>query len=352
MSALEFFGQLAEFSRRYLGALIPGEPVTAPFSGQEFAEHQPTGAVVHYTADEDLIRVLRWFLIQKYESNVSAHVVIARKWEEVGLELVGDLPLVAALPTMVVQVVEPSQRSWHARRWINDWSYGIELINVGELRPKGGRFFSWRPRDPGAESWTDLWPLEVGTPVLLNGRWWAPYPRAQVEACAELIRQIGLLSSGSLVDEKILGHECIQEDKRDPGPAFPMDVLRILTHDQDSRDWLESFESDPFVALDRWADSIVEEAFFHTFGVDPKLDRYFPEHDEHRRWWKGQGHRIAEGSTSDAVLSAMFQLLGYSGVTPITIKFFQRMMDLQIDGVAGSVTRSAVVARARDRGLI
>lgn len=342
----DFFEQLAEFSRRYLQAVVVESPSVSPFSGPRFADTQPSGVVVHYTADEDVERVLRWFLVERFQSQVSAHTVIARAWPEGALQYAKGLPLIEALPTMVVQVVPPTRRAWHARRRVNDDFYGIELINAGELRSRNGGFFSWR------DSWGESWDDELGAPVPLNGRWWAPYTRAQVEACAEVLLW-GFEDAGRSISYWwIMGHECVQENKRDPGPAFPIDLLRGYCLDRGTADiveLLDTFENSPFLAMDAREEAILLGAFWSTFGREPTRVHISPDRDEHRLWW---AEMAQEGSVSEATFTAMMQLMGYGEATPGTIKIFQRMVGLDVDGIPGPLTRGAVLARARDRGIV
>ncbi len=343
----DFFEQLAEFSRRYLKSVLPRERPVAPFSGPGFQVGNPTGVVVHYTADEDVERVLRWFLIERYNSRVSAHAIIAREWPEGARAHAEGLPSIGALPTMVVEIVPSTSRAWHARRWVNDQFYGIEVVNAGQLRSRNGNFYSWR------DSWDELWQFKLGSPSPLNGRWWAPYTRPQVEACAVVVRELEF-AGASITTERVVGHECVQENKQDPGPAFPMDLLRDYRSrpgDAEVVARLDTFSQDPFIERDTWEERIIRSAFAKTFGCEPErvLNFSHPRQDEHREWW---AEIAREREIPLSRLNAVMLRMGYAGDSVWSVRTFQIMMGLKVDGDAGPVTRAAMLARARDRGIV
>lgn len=92
----------------------------------------------------------------------------------------------------------------------NAYAIGIELANAGDDSALALR-------------WTKL-PLtrakhRNGGPV----ESWEAFPAAQVAACTEVARAV--VERYNLDD--ITGHDCIApERKNDPGPAFPMEILR------------------------------------------------------------------------------------------------------------------------------
>jgi len=155
-TAVEFFDQLGTFSRRYLAEARIGNAIT-PWGGAWVG--QPRGAIVHFTADEDLDRVLRWFLVEKYQAEAAAHVVVADRKLGSHSRLADGLPLVEGLSATVIQCRPPMLSSWHAS-WTNDFCYGIECLNAGELRTEdNSRFTSWRPKDSGSPDWTMPWSI-------------------------------------------------------------------------------------------------------------------------------------------------------------------------------------------------
>ncbi len=104
--------------------------------------------------------------------------------------------LVGLNPPKVYQLVDESQRAWHAgesqwdgRTWLNSSSIGIEIVNPG---------------------YTD-------TP---NGRLWYPYTEAQIKAVEALLKDI--VKRYHIEPRYIVGHSDIAPlRKQDPGPMFP-----------------------------------------------------------------------------------------------------------------------------------
>lgn len=100
---------------------------------------------------------------------------------------------------------------------LNSCSIGIELANAGFDTP-GRDAYDWAARQPGFDFLTAK--HKNGGPVVD----WEIYPAAQLSACEELSK--ALVEHYNLDD--LLGHEdCSAERKVDPGPAFPMQALRL-----------------------------------------------------------------------------------------------------------------------------
>ena len=100
---------------------------------------------------------------------------------------------------------------WKGHEGLNSCSIGIELANAGD-NPKL------------AAKWSKL-PLvkakhKNGGPLTE----WEAYPEAQVAACIEVAK--ALVARYKLDD--VIGHDDIAPDRKvDPGPAFPMERLRM-----------------------------------------------------------------------------------------------------------------------------
>ncbi|TAM83711.1 MAG: N-acetylmuramoyl-L-alanine amidase [Candidimonas sp.] len=131
--------------------------------------------VLHYTAadDEESLRLLS-------RSGVSSHYLITD----------GPRP-------RIYQLVSENRRAWHAgasqwygRTYLNASSIGVEIVNAG--------------REPD------------GT--------WAPYPPAQIEVVAALLKEI--IARHHIKPADVVGHSDIApQRKSDPGPAFPWERL-------------------------------------------------------------------------------------------------------------------------------
>jgi len=169
---------------------------------------QPMYLIIHFTAGSTARGAIDWLTNPQTanpDKRVSAHLVISRTGE-------------------ITQLVPFDRIAWHAgfsywegRRSMNRYSLGIELDNDGNLNCMDGSWIS----EGGANYRDDQ--------VLVATHWkqfqefgWLKYPDAQVHAMLDEARL--LKQQYNLVD--VLGHEDIQQDKVDPGPAFPMAWFR------------------------------------------------------------------------------------------------------------------------------
>jgi len=134
--------------------------------------------VLHYTVDDlpNSIRILT-------EGEVSAHYLVTDE-----------------SPPRIYRLVDENRRAWHSgpsawqgHRMLNASSIGIEIVNPG---------------------WKD-------TP---QGRVYAPFPPAQIDALIPLVRDI--VQRHQIRPDRILGHsDVLPQRKQDPGPAFPWQRL-------------------------------------------------------------------------------------------------------------------------------
>lgn len=146
--------------------------------------------VLHYTAinDEKSIRALA-------QGSVSSHYLITTREKDPIYSLVPD-----------------EKRAWHAgnssfagRTNINDTSIGIEIVNLGYIKP---------PTEKGA--------LSPGSFIPRN--WYLPFDRLQVEKTAFLLKQ--LIAQYDIEPKYILGHSDVAPGRKlDPGPLFPWKYL-------------------------------------------------------------------------------------------------------------------------------
>ena len=87
-----------------------------------------TVLVYHYTAGGSADGCVKYF---QQPETVSAHFVVGRDGK-------------------IIQMVNLSDRSWHAgdsiwkgKKWVNNFSVGIEICNWGPLKKKGDKFYCW-----------------------------------------------------------------------------------------------------------------------------------------------------------------------------------------------------------------
>lgn len=387
--AVEFFRQLDIFSDRFVKAELGLNTATSPW-GSSLEADEPKGAVLHYTADDDLLRVLRWFLDPKWQSKCSSHAVVADRKLGTTQEMAKDLPLVAELPVTVVQCRLPSQEAWHAT-WCNASTYGIENVNVGEVRkaPDGSDgWVCWRPRDKSSPEWTLPWKSPYKTPVGLYGRFWEPYTSEQIEANVALLRYVrDYFGEGRLQRPWIVGHEAVQgvdtrgrggsgppmrTDKRDPGPTFPIHGIRYAVFDGwtpvGRYDWFNTYRGDP-----RWGqsdrDTMVVRVVRAMAGrpetpgaADPSPETAWA------RFKSGFQATLTNGETPFGVWGKLaLWLLGFH-VSSLkegelrdpdldsedcqSVWIFQRLAGITTDGKPGKVTRENIWKRLQDRGFI
>lgn len=120
------------------------------------------------------------------------------------------------------QCVNFADRAWHAgpaTLWngkpiktnANDFTIGIEIANWGQVTmlPNGGYQ-------------TYLKTPFKGTPFhrASDNTWWEQYPEAQVNAVIQATKII-VAKFPAITRDQVTGHENIQSNKRDPGPAWP-----------------------------------------------------------------------------------------------------------------------------------
>lgn len=146
--------------------------------------------VLHYTAinDEKSLRALT-------QANVSSHYLITTKEKDPIYSLVPD-----------------ERRAWHAgsssfagRTNINDTSIGIEIVNLGYIKP---------PMEKGA--------LDPG--AFVPREWYLDFDKLQIEKVAFLLKE--LIAQYEIDPKNILGHSDVAPGRKlDPGPLFPWKYL-------------------------------------------------------------------------------------------------------------------------------
>ncbi|ARK07426.1 1,6-anhydro-N-acetylmuramyl-L-alanine amidase [Sphingobium phage Lacusarx] len=182
----------------------------------------PQYIVMHYTAgwnDESAITTLK-----NPAAKVSAHVVIARDGK-------------------VTQMVPFNRVAWHAgpskfdgKNGMNNYSIGIELVNIGFLREKPGApgvyqlstGSAWKDVPASNLAGYDL-SLKAANKRIGGGTYvWPAYTKAQIDAAKEVVKAL----VGAYTIKDITTHEIIDTRgwKTDPGPAFPMGEFKPLIH--------------------------------------------------------------------------------------------------------------------------
>lgn len=360
--AVTFFHELWQFTDRF-ARLEFGEPLQVSHGG---GLQTWRGAVLHYTADQDLLRVLRWF--RNPESRVSAHLVVCDRKLGIHDEIAKGLPLVRALPVTVIQCRDPGHSAWHSR-WANDTCYGIELVSAGMLRKNSeGALCTWRPRDRQSGIWTEPWASSYKEPVKLCGQYWEPFTPGQIRTTIETLRHLRNFGPqfARLEPAWILGHEQVQHEKWDPGPTFPIHGVRSAVFSADpyrDQEWWTRYETDPLDGQ-AWRDLAVarvvrEQATSAETSRDPSVDVAWsrawaawsrlaeqPSHSQ-PRWLKLGLYVLGYAVTGYGDGDFSSQELG--DLDQESIRIFQRMAACAVDGIAGPQTCTALVERLWER---
>lgn len=187
--------------------LLTGDSVVqmdCPKNKEKFKKENLDTIVIHYTAGGSAESSARYLV--KNEIKASAHLVIGRQGE-------------------IFHLVPFDTIAWHAgessygtRKWLNQYSIGIELDNAGPLKKAGSEYQAWFGTKYQAN---DV--VQATHRNETSSRYWHTYTEKQIAACREvcelLIQNYGI--------KLIVGHEEIApKRKSDPGPAFPLDRFR------------------------------------------------------------------------------------------------------------------------------
>lgn len=356
--ALTFFDQLEKFSLRYAQEELRLPTTTSPWGYHAYSDKTPMGAILHYTADEDFHRVLRWFLDANLNARASAHVVIADRRLGMHEKLATDLPMIRDLPTTVIQTRRPYTTAWHAT-WVNSVCYGIENVNAGPLRVvkpptsvSRGKFTTWRRRGVNDSEWTAPWNVPYKSPVKLYGRWWAPYTADQVVSNILVLRYVQDLF-GTLRRPWILGHEQVQKSKQDPGPTFPLHGIREAVFEGyraiRRKPWFRLFDMDRYAGRTERDGIVIEWAKLSDGAApNPTPVEAWARFDAEVRALPGEPGKF--GSVGKTAL----RLLGYHvgdlagelvDEDLVSIGIFQKMAGLRTDSHPGLRTKEALVSR-------
>ena len=161
--------------------------------------------VIHYTEGQSAAGAIEWLTIPK--SKVSSHIVIARD---------GAITQLVPFDTIAWHA---GDSYWKGMRSLNYYSIGIELDNAGRMIRNGNVWRASFKRDyPDSEVMEAVHKFDRR----LYG--WHNYPPDQLQAvidlCKLLVAQYGI--------KEIIGHDDIRpKAKWDPGPAFPMEYVRV-----------------------------------------------------------------------------------------------------------------------------
>ncbi|MCG8672230.1 MAG: N-acetylmuramoyl-L-alanine amidase [Pseudomonadales bacterium] len=187
-------------------------------SGQ-FARGLPDTVVLHFSGTGTLQSAINTMLDPEVKASV--HLIIGRNGN-------------------VVQLLPFDRIAWHAgvseyqgRKDLNRYSIGIELENAGRLTKAGDQYVSWFGRTYGEDDVVQAAHANEAEPSF-----WHRYSEAQISAvldvCRVLCRDYGITN--------ILGHDEISPQRKvDPGPAFPLDIVRERLLYNDRQEGVDQF---------------------------------------------------------------------------------------------------------------
>lgn len=344
--AQAFFDQLTTFSKRVFTFLAM--PEHSPWGHAHWQGGKPTGAVIHYTADEDVERVLRWFMRERFNAKASAHVVVCREKMAQWVEHEVGLPLVQALPVTVIQCRLPGSTAWHAPGY-NGTCYGIENINDGQVYPVDAGFVNWRGQGQVENNAAVTeWARDDAVPLF--GNYWAQYSLGQIAVNVTLLRAVqGLF--GSLEYQRIVGHENTQAGKRDPGPDFPLHGVRralFVESPVEEHDWYK------LVVSDHLHGRTEREQIAQAYWRERKRVNYLGD-----AAYELLLKHSTEGPVPFMLLRALMQVLGYAVDHPtfddpltdaedVSVSIAQSALGLGDGEIKLSTLLQALLSRAND----
>jgi len=171
---------------------------------ERYERDQRDYLVMHYTAGSNAGSAIE--TLTNPQKEVSAHLVIGR-----------DGQITQLVPFNRV-ANHAGYSYWEGKKYLNQYSIGIELDNDGFLEQDGEQWKAYAtkkiyPREMIHEEkgWKPPW-----------YQFWLKYPEEQIGAALEAATAI--VKYYRLID--VLGHDDVQPAKHDPGPAFPMEDFR------------------------------------------------------------------------------------------------------------------------------
>lgn len=193
----------------------------------EWTKDQPSGAIMHYTASNAAYSTRRPFgripvLLRRFQVDgmykVGVQFIVWGDPLPYLMKLRDQWPRLHDMPGLIF-CTDHTLASWHAG-WVNSWAYGIEVRNVGRVyRDRtGGLYWNRKLKIPYDGEIIALGPKRIE---------WEPYSHEQLACCVWIGR---LMHAVYQTDpELFLGHYHVSSNKIDPGPHFPLKLIRRLS---------------------------------------------------------------------------------------------------------------------------
>jgi hypothetical protein len=294
----------------------------APVSSGEnnygpYEDGAPSGHVLHYTASPNssvsrLKTLLKRFAVNS-TSRVGVNFIIFDCLHSEITDIRSRYPeLYGPAGVFKVDVLHMGLLAFWASNWANRYTLSTENRNVGKLFTEDGETFYWGgSKNIGNPSY-----LYTGrTPVQVRGMWAEPFTDDQIRANEYLCRKTRewMQESDQFDPLNFMSHHMIHSTKWDVWPQFPFGRMKAAICNDAPLD-LEGYIAEldslscPKVVDD--GDNATAERFLVTFDYLTEDWRELAS-DEDKAW-------------SDAV------------------KNLQRKKDIQVDGIVGPQTRTAM----------
>lgn len=327
-----------------LGCLpLPSDPVRRL---RPWLRGSPRGIGFHYTGGTSGIKALKWFNNPKWENTSSScHVLIFdRKPQNVVGELwdkyVGK-DLQEFFPVPILLLADWSTATW-CTNWMNGHCLGVENRNIG----RRNTCVIFESLDKRA--------------TYCGGFYYEPYTQEQLVCNINLGRLFRhYLPEGQLDPDYLVGHSGVWAVKNDPGPAFPIHLIRNAIFNNapiNSLLWLLAYPKASGIAENENYWQVFQGDYRDNANV-PKIiidEKYAEEPIEDARedvvsaLYK-LGFNCGPGEISDKQLS-MF-VSWYQCSTKAYKKVGRPEDVLVVDGIAGPMTQDSLVNRLIQLGM-
>ena len=240
-TARKFFDEWRECSIEMMRILCPTCP-TFPKGPTQNGKYRrwgspgspsgPIGIIYHYTGGPNGIASLRWGNENTANRNSSWHVTVLDHLVADVEDIRKSYPSVAKyLPVTALLHADIHRATWHAN-WANSRCFGIENRNMGYLELRGGKYGRIRWGRKGTYTFKPLADQSRVTKHAVTRAWchtgksWESYTTDQLIANIVIGKMI-LGWRGPMLDKRwVLPHQFVWASKFDPGPAFPMELVR------------------------------------------------------------------------------------------------------------------------------
>lgn len=340
---------------KYYHALL--EP-TKPVIRQRRWEHCdpdpiPIGMAFHYTGGPSGLKSMKWFNHPGWGNTVSsAHVLI---FDHVPDNFIGEAwdaapdKLKELFPVPTLLLAGWRYGTW-CTNWVNKQCFGVENRNVGKntqymTTSTEGNFLTVNGKEI----------------VRMLAAVWEPYTREQIICNINLGRVLQAWTGNNLDPDYIFGHSSVWATKSDPGPDFPLHLIRGAIFSPvaiGDLPWLPTF---PRAGYGRdnnetWID------FSSDFRDDQQIDHVVFSTDDVDLTVAEEGDLMGEWLTN------RLYWLGFNAANPLSdkqlrrfIKWFQKSTDaykkvnrssevLKVDGIFGPKTKRALEVRLWELG--